>query len=134
MNTLVAPAAGILGWLAVEKIKDGKPTSIGAASGAVAGLVAITPACNVLTPGWAIVLGILTGGVCALAIELKYRLGFDDSLDVVGIHLVGGLIGTLYVGVFGMGIGLLDTGAWRSSGCRPSPRCRLPRTRSSSRT
>jgi ammonium transporter, Amt family len=111
MNTLAAPAAGILGWLAVEKIRHGKPTSIGAASGAVAGLVAITPACNVLTPGWAIVLGILTGGVCALAIELKYRLGFDDSLDVVGIHLVGGLIGTLYVGVFGMGIGLIDTGS-----------------------
>ena len=56
-------------------------------------------------------LGVLTGAVCALAIELKYKLGFDDSLDVVGIHLVGGLIGTLYVGVFGMGIGLVDTGS-----------------------
>ena len=111
INTLAAPAAGILGWLLVEKLRDGKPTSIGAASGAVAGLVAITPACNILTPGWAIVLGVLTGAVCALAIELKYKLGFDDSLDVVGIHLVGGLIGTLYVGVFGMGIGLVDTGS-----------------------
>jgi ammonium transporter, Amt family len=111
INTLAAPAAGILGWLLVERLRDGKPTSIGAASGAVAGLVAITPACNILTPGWAIVLGVLTGAVCALAIELKYKLGFDDSLDVVGIHLVGGLIGTLYVGVFGMGIGLVDTGS-----------------------
>jgi Amt family ammonium transporter len=101
VNTLAAPAAGILGWLIVERIRDGKPTSIGAASGAVAGLVAITPACNILTPFWAIVLGILVGAVCALAIELKFKLGFDDSLDVVGIHLVGGLIGTLYIGIFG---------------------------------
>jgi Amt family ammonium transporter len=111
INTLAAPAAAIIGWLIVEKIKDGKPTSIGAASGAVAGLVAITPACNILTPGWAIVLGVLAGAVCALAIELKFKLGFDDSLDVVGIHLVGGLIGTLYIGIFGAGIGLLDTGS-----------------------
>ena len=111
INTLVAPAAGILGWLIVERFKDGKPTSIGAASGAVAGLVAITPACNILTPGWAIVLGILVGVVCAFAIDLKYKLGFDDSLDVVGIHLVGGLIGTLYIGIFGTGIGLIDSGS-----------------------
>jgi Amt family ammonium transporter len=111
INTLVAPCAGIIGWLIVERIKDGKPTSIGAASGAVAGLVAITPACNILTPGWAIVLGLLVGAVCALAIDLKYKLGFDDSLDVVGIHLVGGMIGTLYIGIFGSGIGLLDTGS-----------------------
>ncbi len=116
INTLAAPAAGILGWLIVEKIKDGKPTSIGAASGAVAGLVAITPACNILTPGWAIVLGILAGAVCALAIELKFKLGFDDSLDVVGIHLVGGIIGTLYIGLFGAGIGLLDTGSLEQLG------------------
>jgi Amt family ammonium transporter len=111
INTLVAPCAGIMGWLIVERIKDGKPTSIGAASGAVAGLVAITPACNILTPGWAIILGVLVGAVCALAIDLKYKLGFDDSLDVVGIHLVGGVIGTLYIGIFGSGIGLLDTGS-----------------------
>ena len=112
INTLAAPAAAILGWLVVEKFKDGKPTSIGAASGAVAGLVAITPACNILTPGWAIVLGIVAGAVCALAVDLKFKLGFDDSLDVVGIHLVGGLIGTLYIGIFGSGIGLLDTGSF----------------------
>ena len=115
-NTLAAPCAGILGWLIVERIKDGKPTSIGAASGAVAGLVAITPACNILTPGWAVLLGLLVGAVCALAIDLKYKLGFDDSLDVVGIHLVGGVIGTLYIGVFGSGIGLLDTGSLKQLG------------------
>jgi Amt family ammonium transporter len=111
INTLAAPAAATLGWLLVEKIKDGKPTSIGAASGAVAGLVAITPACNILTPTWAIVLGLLAGAVCALAIELKFKLGFDDSLDVVGIHLVGGVVGTLYIGIFGAGIGLIDSGS-----------------------
>ncbi|MCS5712974.1 ammonium transporter [Herbiconiux sp. CPCC 205716] len=116
INTLAAPAAAIIGWLIVEKIKDGKPTSIGAASGAVAGLVAITPACNILTPGWAIVLGVIAGAVCALAIELKFKLGFDDSLDVVGIHLVGGIIGTLYIGIFGAGIGLLDTGSLEQLG------------------
>jgi Amt family ammonium transporter len=116
INTLAAPAAATLGWLIVEKVKDGKPTSIGAASGAVAGLVAITPACNILTPGWAIVLGLLTGAVCAIAIEMKWKLGFDDSLDVVGIHLVGGIIGTLYIGFFGSGIGLLDTGSFKQLG------------------
>ncbi len=101
VNTLAAPAAATIGWLIVEKLKDGKPTSIGAASGAVAGLVAITPACNILTPGWGILLGLVAGAVCALAIDLKFKLGFDDSLDVVGIHLVGGIIGTLWIGFFG---------------------------------
>ena len=105
INTLVAPAAALLAWLVVEKIRDGKPTSVGAASGAVAGLVAITPACANLTPGWAIVLGIIAGVVCALAIDLKFKLGFDDSLDVVGIHLVGGVVGTLYLGFFATGAG-----------------------------
>jgi Amt family ammonium transporter len=108
INTLAAPAAATLGWLIVEKLRDGKATSIGAASGAVAGLVAITPACNILTPFWAMVLGLIAGAVCALAVDLKWRLGFDDSLDVVGIHLVGGIIGTLYIGVFGSnGLGLI---------------------------
>jgi ammonium transporter, Amt family len=112
INTLGAPAAAILGWIIVEKIKDGKATSIGAASGAVAGLVAITPACNILNPGWALLLGLIVGAVCALAIELKFKLGFDDSLDVVGIHLVGGLVGTLYIGFFGTNIGLFDRLVW----------------------
>ena len=89
---------------------DGKPTSIGAASGAVAGLVAITPACAALTPGFAILLGLLVGVVCALAIDLKFRLGFDDSLDVVGIHLVGGVVGTLFIGFFANNTGLLQSG------------------------
>ena len=106
INTLGATAAAIAGWLVVEKLKDGKATSVGAASGAVAGLVAITPACANLTPGWALLLGVVTGAVCALAVELKFKLGFDDSLDVVGIHLVGGLIGTLYLGFFATGTGL----------------------------
>ena len=106
INTLAAPAAATLGWLIVERIKDGKATSIGAASGAVSGLVAITPACNILTPFWGMVLGLIVGGVCAVAIDLKWRLGFDDSLDVVGIHFVGGWIGTLFIGLFGNGRGL----------------------------
>ena len=110
VNTIAAPAAALLAWLVVEKIKDGKPTSVGAASGAVAGLVAITPACASLTPVWAIVLGLVAGAVCAVAIDLKFKFGFDDSLDVVGIHLVGGLIGTLYLGVFANGTGLIYSG------------------------
>lgn len=110
VNTLGATAAAILGWMIVEKVKDGKATSVGAASGAVAGLVAITPACANLEPGWALLLGVVAGAVCALAIELKFKLGFDDSLDVVGIHLVGGIIGTLYLGFFAIDTGLFTGG------------------------
>ncbi|MFE5671831.1 ammonium transporter [Agromyces sp. NPDC056523] len=110
VNTIAAPAAALLAWLVVEKIRDGKPTSVGAASGAVAGLVAITPACAALDPVWAILLGFIAGAVCALAIDLKFKWGFDDSLDVVGIHLVGGLIGTLYIGFFANGTGLFMGG------------------------
>lgn len=106
LNTLGATAAAIVAWIVVERFKDGKPTAVGAASGAVAGLVAITPACANLTPGWALLLGAVSGTACAYAIELKYVLGFDDSLDVVGIHLAGGLIGTLYLGLFANGTGL----------------------------
>ncbi|MDJ1115439.1 ammonium transporter [Microbacterium dauci] len=110
INTLGATAAAILGWTLIEKLKDGKATSVGAASGAVAGLVAITPACAALAPGWALLLGVITGAVCALAIELKWKLGYDDSLDVVGVHLVGGLIGTIYLGFFATGTGLFTGG------------------------
>jgi Amt family ammonium transporter len=99
-NTQVATAAAVLGWLLVEKIRDGHATSLGAASGAVAGLVAITPACAFLVPWAAVLLGVVAGGVCALAVGLKYRFGYDDSLDVVGVHLVGGLVGCLYLGFF----------------------------------
>lgn len=110
INTIGCTAAAVLGWLVVEKIKDGKPTAVGAASGAVAGLVAITPACANLTPGWALLLGVISGGICALAIELKYRWKFDDSLDVVGLHLVAGFIGTIYLGFFAIDTGLFFGG------------------------
>ena len=112
VNTIIAPAAALLAWLVVEKIKDGKPTSIGAASGAVAGLVAITPACASLLPGYALLLGALAGVICALAIDLKFKLGFDDSLDVVGIHLVAGIVGTLWLGFFAKGTGLVFSGSF----------------------
>jgi Amt family ammonium transporter len=90
--------AAALGWLLTERIRDGHPTSLGAASGIVAGLVAITPAANSVSPIGAILLGAVAGVLCALAIGLKYKLGYDDSLDVVGVHLVGGLWGTLAIG------------------------------------
>jgi Amt family ammonium transporter len=105
INTLAAPSAAMLGWVIVEKIRHGKATSIGAGSGAVAGLVAITPACASLDPIWGMVLGVIAGALCALAIDLKFALGFDDSLDVVGIHLVGGIVGTLFIGAFGRDVG-----------------------------
>ncbi|MGY1760357.1 ammonium transporter [Geodermatophilus sp. SYSU D00779] len=100
VTTLVATGAAALGWLLIEKLRDGHATSLGAASGVVAGLVAITPACSSVTPLGAILVGLVAGVVCALAVGLKYRLGYDDSLDVVGVHLVGGLWGTLAVGLF----------------------------------
>ena len=106
INPLAAPVGAMLSWIIYEQIAHKKPTSIGAASGAVAGLVAITPSCAYLTPVFALLLGLIVGVVCALAVELKYRWGFDDSLDVVGIHLVGGLVGTIYIGLFGTGVGL----------------------------
>jgi len=107
INTLAAPVGAMVSWILYEQLVHKKPTSIGAASGAVAGLVAITPSCAYLSPIWALLLGLIVGVVCALAIELKYILGFDDSLDVVGIHLVGGLVGTIYIGLFGNNVGLL---------------------------
>jgi Amt family ammonium transporter len=100
VTTSVATSAGMLGWLVTERIRDGHATSLGAASGLVAGLVAITPSCSSVTPLGAILVGGIAGAVCALAVSLKYRFGFDDSLDVVGVHLVGGLWGTLAVGLF----------------------------------
>jgi Amt family ammonium transporter len=106
LNTTVAAMAAILGWLLIEKIRDGKATSLGAASGIVAGLVAITPACGSLSPIGALILGVVAGGACALAVGLKYKLGYDDSLDVVGVHLVGGLIGTIGAGFLSTTTGL----------------------------
>ncbi|MDX6278726.1 MAG: ammonium transporter, Amt family [Nocardioidaceae bacterium] len=99
INTTGAGAAAMLGWLAVEVVRDKKGTSFGAASGAIAGLVAITPSCGSVSPMGSIVIGLVAGSVCAYAIGLKYKLGFDDSLDVVGVHLVGGLVGTLLIGL-----------------------------------
>ena len=100
MNTFVAASAGMLGWLLVERIKDGHPTTLGAASGAVAGLVAITPCAGFVGGLAGIAIGGVAGAVCFLAIQLKYRFGYDDSLDVVAVHLVGGLIGSILLGLF----------------------------------
>ena len=98
LNTTVATAAAMLAWLLVERITHGTATSLGAASGIVAGLVAITPACGAVSLTGAIVVGLLAGGLCALAVGLKFKVGLDDSLDVIGVHLVGGLVGTLAIG------------------------------------
>ena len=98
LNTFVATCAAGIGWLITEKIRDGHATSLGAASGIVAGLVAITPACSSVSPLGATIIGLIAGVLCALAVGLKYKLKYDDSLDVVGVHLVGGLGGTLLIG------------------------------------
>ena len=101
INTQVAAAAAVLGWLLVEKVRNGHATSLGAASGAVAGLVAITPACAFVAPWAAVVIGLVAGAICALSVGIKYKLGFDDSLDVVAVHLIGGIWGSLAIGLFG---------------------------------
>jgi len=101
LTTSTATSAAMLGWVLVEKIRDGHPTTLGAASGAVAGLVAITPACAFVSPLGSIVLGLIAGSVCALATSLKFRFGYDDALDVVGVHLVGGVLGALLIGFLG---------------------------------
>ena len=101
MNTQVATAGAILGWLLVERVRNGHATSLGAASGAVAGLVAITPACAFVAPWAAVVIGFVAGILCSLAVGLKYIFKIDDSLDVVGVHLVGGIWGSLSIGIFG---------------------------------
>ncbi|NYJ00761.1 Amt family ammonium transporter [Nocardioides thalensis] len=99
LNTLLAGCTGLLAWLTVERLRDGHATSFGAASGVVAGLVAITPSCGAVTPVGAMLVGLAAGGICALAVGLKYTLKYDDSLDVVGVHLVGGLVGTIGLGL-----------------------------------
>ncbi|MBU6146585.1 MAG: ammonium transporter [Actinomycetales bacterium] len=99
LNTFVATCGAGLAWLIVETMRDGKATSLGAASGIVAGLVAITPACSAVSPVGALIIGLLAGAICSAAIGLKYRLRYDDSLDVVAVHLVGGLVGTLLIGL-----------------------------------
>lgn len=106
VNTTVATCAATLGWILTEQLRFKKMTSLGAASGVVAGLVAITPAAGSLSPMGSIVLGLIAGAVCSLAIDLKFKFGFDDSLDVVGVHLVGGLIGTVAIGFLSTSTGL----------------------------
>lgn len=98
LNTLVAGCLGMLGWLSVERVRDGRPTTFGAASGVVAGLVAITPSCGTVNTLGAAIVGSAAGIVCSFAIGLKFRFGYDDSLDVVGVHFVGGVVGVLLIG------------------------------------
>ncbi|OBK13599.1 ammonium transporter [Mycobacterium asiaticum] len=99
LNTLVAGCLGMLGWLSVEQIRDGKPTTFGAASGVVAGLVAITPSCGTVNTLGAALVGLVAGVVCSFAILAKFKLNYDDSLDVVGVHFVGGVVGVLLIGL-----------------------------------
>ncbi|GAB6940283.1 ammonium transporter [Isoptericola variabilis] len=110
VNTTVATAAAVLGWLLVEKLRDGSATSLGAASGVVAGLVAITPAAGSVSPVGSIAVGAIAGVLSAFAVGLKYRLGYDDSLDVVGVHLVSGLWGTVSIGFLATETGLFYGG------------------------
>jgi Amt family ammonium transporter len=100
VNTFVAASAGLLGWLGAERLKHGHPTTLGAASGAVAGLVAITPCAGFVASVPAVIIGLAAGIVCYLAVSLKFRFGYDDSLDVIGVHLVGGIIGSVLLGLF----------------------------------
>jgi len=118
LNTQVATAAGLMGWLLLEWLRDGKPTLVGASSGAVAGLVAITPACAFIAPWAAVLLGLVAGAVSALAVSLKYRLGYDDSLDVVAVHFLAGWIGTVWIGLFGVAEigGMADEGLFYGGG------------------
>jgi Amt family ammonium transporter len=101
MNTTVATMAAMLAWLLIERIMHGKASALGAASGVVAGLVAITPSCGSVSTVGAIAVGAIAGALCAVAIGLKYKLNLDDSLDVVGVHLVGGVTGALLIGFLG---------------------------------
>jgi Amt family ammonium transporter len=109
INTQIAAAVGAMAWIAYEKMRDGKATTLGVASGAVAGAVAITPACGFVTPLGALAIGLAAGIICAWAVSRKYKLGFDDSLDVVGVHGVGGFVGMI-------GIGLLAVAAVNPAG------------------
>jgi ammonium transporter, Amt family len=99
LNTTIATMAAMLAWMAVERVMHGKATSLGAASGIVAGLVAITPSCGAVDLVGAIVIGAAAGAACAYAVGLKFRFKLDDSLDVVGVHLVGGVVGTVLIGL-----------------------------------
>jgi Amt family ammonium transporter len=110
LNTIAGTTAAVLAWLLVEKIRDGHATSLGAASGVVAGLVAITPACAAVDASGALIIGLIAGALCALSVGLKFKFGYDDSLDVVAVHLVGGIVGTVMIGLVGVEVGLFDGG------------------------
>ena len=110
LNTIGATTAAVLAWLLVEKVRDGHATSLGAASGVVAGLVAITPACAAVNASGALIIGAVAGALCALSVGLKFKFGYDDSLDVVAVHLVGGIVGTVMIGFVGVEVGLFDGG------------------------
>jgi Amt family ammonium transporter len=110
LNTIGATSAAVLSWLLVEKIRDGHATSLGAASGVVAGLVAITPACAAVNASGALLVGLVAGALCALSVGLKFKFNYDDSLDVVAVHLVGGLVGTIMIGFVGVDVGLFNGG------------------------
>jgi Amt family ammonium transporter len=116
LNTIGATVAAVLAWLLVEKIRDGHATSLGAASGVVAGLVAITPACAAVSASGALAIGFVAGIVCALSVGLKFKFGYDDSLDVVAVHLVGGIIGTMMIGLVGVDVGLFNGGGTEQLG------------------
>src|ERR671915_1740919 len=110
--THIAAAAAVIGWLIPEVIRHGRPTTVGAATGAVAGLVAVTPAAGFVEPWAAVVIGLAAGAVCFAAVDLKSRIGYDDSLDVVGVHMVGGIVGALLTGVLAsVAINELSAGA-----------------------
>jgi Amt family ammonium transporter len=125
MNTHLAAAAALLGWLLPERIRGKHATTLGAASGAVAGLVAITPCAGFVDSWAAMVIGFLAGALCFFAVSMKFKFGFDDALDVVGVHLVGGLAGSLLLGLFAtkavnpavthQGL-LMDGGSWELMG------------------
>ena len=100
MNTTLAASAAMLGWLLFERIRGGHATTLGAASGAVAGLVAITPCAGFVGPMAAIAIGFIAGALCYFAVSVKFRFGYDDALDVVGVHLAGGIVGSLLLGLF----------------------------------
>jgi Amt family ammonium transporter len=122
INTQIATAAAMIGWLLYERVRHGAFTTLGAASGAVAGLVAITPSCASVSPLGAIAVGVLAGVICAAAVSLKYRFNYDDSLDVVGVHMVGGIVGSLLIGLLATGgvgqdvKGVFYGGGWHQFG------------------
>jgi len=110
INTTAAACTGMLGWILIERVRDGRVTSLGAASGAVAGLVTITPAAGDFTPLTSLIAGVVGGSLAAVGVGLKFRFKFDDSLDVVGLHLVAGIWGTIACGLFARGRGLFTGG------------------------